>query len=70
MGSRARTSGSEAERRAAYARMYAAFRTARRTLHGAAGAGADAEQLRPLRETLALLHAQLAAWQSEPGEAG
>jgi hypothetical protein len=60
----------ETERRLAYERLYAAYRSARRRLHGAAGAGVCDADLRPLRETLTLLHTQLAAWQSGPAHTG
>ena len=56
----------EAERRAAYARLYAAFRAARRSLHGAAAAGAGEEHLQPLKEQLLSLRERLAAWQRRP----
>ena len=53
----------EAERRAGYERLYAEVREARRSLHEAAAAGADAVQLLRLKKRLELLRARLAAWQ-------
>jgi hypothetical protein len=58
----------ETKRREEYERLYAAFTAVRRTLHGAAAAGADPDQLRPLQVRLRSLRVRLAAWQGERTE--
>ena len=60
----------EAERRAEYERLFAEVLAARRALEAARARGADAAQLRRLRERLKTLQARLAAWQLGNREGG